>query len=533
MLYGGSAALFVVSVLANISLSLRHGRLLAPPLYDDVSYLKDAMERLMFRGEGNGMWGTLSSFVLAPPHSPFSTATGMLGFWLFGPYPVSAYVAGSWMLAVYVFALILMSRPLGDPLKRLLFVAAFLFVPASHAIVNEFRPDMGAGLLFGLALHAICTEEMASSNVRRMLGIGLLAAVAVIAKPSAVVATVPMLGLAAVISVLRHSFPAGRPVREVLAWLIPAGGVFACIIVPFAILWGPKTVPYIYQALVTNIDVWRTPGSRGFHWAFHSFGIGGSLGLGPFLYVGLVVYLGNLTWAIGRKFPPESQGFLGYLGVLCVLYVAMANSEEKTVFQGSFFYFPFVVGMAHALGRNLAALQRLSPPVGAAAAAVLLTAATAALVLFEPFASTYTQPPAASVQAAPVYDSVLAAVIRHVKEEQGSPACFRPVPKIVATNPYPFPNSAIVFAAATRGIRLDLANTYLSRSFEEARAKVLDSDFVMGVDPGMPGLNRHLPGTRFMGAINDLMKSDPAFSTEVVGRVGEFPVWLYTRRCTH
>lgn len=62
----GLIELFGVVLFANLSASLRSGRLAAPPGYDDVVYLSDAFDRVQFE-MGNGLSGLLQSFWDHPP----------------------------------------------------------------------------------------------------------------------------------------------------------------------------------------------------------------------------------------------------------------------------------------------------------------------------------------------------------------------------------------------------------------------------------------------------------------------------------
>src|SRR3954462_14352714 len=74
------AAAFTLLV---VQYSLRRGKLLVPPTFDDVSYLKDGLSRLdaFYRG---GFLGLLVQFPKQPAHSPLAAFLAVSGFALFG-----------------------------------------------------------------------------------------------------------------------------------------------------------------------------------------------------------------------------------------------------------------------------------------------------------------------------------------------------------------------------------------------------------------------------------------------------------------
>jgi hypothetical protein len=83
-------ALFTIKFGILMNGSIIFGRLAVPPLYDDVYYFVDALERVRLF-EGSGLWAVIRNAIAAPPHAPYSTIAAGLAFTVIGPYPVAAY----------------------------------------------------------------------------------------------------------------------------------------------------------------------------------------------------------------------------------------------------------------------------------------------------------------------------------------------------------------------------------------------------------------------------------------------------------
>ena len=341
-LVGGSLLLLALMVRQNIAFSLASSRLATVPRYDDVVYLLDGVSRLKLLHEG-GPSALAANLIGAPPHAPISTFTAMLGFGLFGPVPASAYVANAWILALYIGALGFISRPLGGVTARLLFVAVFLFAPVCHAMITEFRPDMAAGLLFAMAVAAVLTVDLAAGTAS---GPGIDND-----KPSGSIVVIPGLGVALIVSLALQWRIGGHAASELLRKAALVIFAYAVMLLPFAAILGPQTVSYIYQALVGNADVWRTPASSAFHWSYHLLGAGARQALRPLGQPGIAVLVADAVLLARSGGRAERTAGFGFLLMLVFLYVPMALSAEKTPFQGSYFYLPFLLAVALAAVR--------------------------------------------------------------------------------------------------------------------------------------------------------------------------------------
>jgi len=519
---GALVLLFLMVLERNLAFSAIQSRLATISRYDDVGYLLDAMRRLNF-DMASGTF--LSNFLAHPPHAPVSTLTAMLGFSLFGNDVSSAYFANGGFLAIFVAVLASVSRPLRDVSLRLLFVAIFLFLPASHAMVTEFRPDMVAGLVFALALAAIVSVDLETASLRRRLGIAALAVLATLVKPSGAVLIIPGLGVAFGLTILMQARWKQVPILTMARPAIAPMLAYAAMLAPFALIWGPQTIAYIYQALIGNSDVWRTEGSAFYHWTYHLFGRGGHIALGPFSWLGAAIVA--LDVARLRKAGASRERTTAYTFylVLAVLYAAMALSNEKTPFQGSLFYLPFALAVALASVRLLVALKasalRPGLPAGLMVATLLL------MVMIQPIASSYTALPGFAGQLPPLLASVTDRTAELVSHSAGT--CGHQ-PILVSTNPDPIAPEAVLLDLAARGIEIDYRTTYMARDQGEVDAWIREGDLVLVPDPAMVGLNGWLPGSAFGAATLAKLREEPGWSVEKMGDLEGSPLWLFVRK---
>ncbi|MBN9018311.1 MAG: hypothetical protein J0H11_12905 [Rhizobiales bacterium] len=522
----GLVALFALVLQRNITFSLNHSRLSTTPSYDDTTYLLDAIRRLNFE-LANGVGTFVSGFIHGPPHAPVTTLTGMLGFELFGPTPLSAYLANGWILALYIGVMAYVSRPLTTLPARLLFVAAMLFAPVSHAMITEFRPDLAAGLIFAIALVAIVSVDLSRASIGSRIAVAAAAVLATIVKPSAVVIVMPGLGLAFVFSLGLRAWLGGAPFGALLRRALLPILAYIVLMVPFALVWGGQTIAYIYQALVSNADVWRTEGSRYYHWTFHYSGYGGTLALRPFNGLGFALICADICLLL--RYRPRAERiapFALYL-TITMLYAAMALSAEKTLFQGSFFYLPYLLAVALAMVRVLVTLRAMLLPSWGADA--ILACLVAVLAFSRPLGSSYTPVPAFAPQLPALLQSVADRTADFLSRRTVGPGCPDRMPVLSATYPAPLTPESVLFELAVRGHTGMFDSVYLLRTREAIQQTIEGADIVLAPDPSMPGLGQKLPGSAFGGEVLHDLQNDPTWSGLIVGTVDGAPLWLFER----
>jgi len=458
------SALTIAIFAANIGISIWHGRLSAPATYDDVGYLYDAFQRYYFRTD-RSLLDIAWSFLRDPPHAPLTTLTAMFGYALAGPRVISPYIANITGFAVYAAFMFWLAQSL-SLLPRLLIASTALFLPASHVLINELRPDMIAGVLFGIAIYVAISVRPEMHKRSVLAGIGIFLAFAATSKPSSMVLCVPIIGFAVMIGITRTAADNGVG-AAIKTWGFIVAGTFITFAV-FLAVFGNQTIAYIYAALVTNAEIWRLPGDAHFHWSYHSFGSGGKTMLGPFFWILLVLIIIDMARSIFiRKQVWES---LSYALILIILYFGMATNPSKTVYQGCFFYFPFAIAGYAAIVRLL---SHLSYRLRVATAIFALSGTFA----FMPAASSAYRAPKDGLQE--VESSVLA-IIRARTVERRSENC--PVRNLVVASIAAFPIPAATVALSA-GINLSLYMEVRTPYFSRDRDYVLDSlqkaDFVL------------------------------------------------------
>jgi 4-amino-4-deoxy-L-arabinose transferase-like glycosyltransferase len=477
--------LVMISAALNLSFALRSGSLSRPPVYDDVVYLLDAYQRLAFGGV-NSLRTLVNSFLTQPPHAPMSTLTAMLGYALIGPYVWAAYTANVWMLGLFAAAVYRVARRNMDRIPSILVVALMLFVPAAHALITEFRPDQGAGVILACALYSLVATDYAKATKPRLVALGFLVVCAVMAKPSAIVATVPVLGLAAAIGILRPGYYSSSEAIYSVRAAIPAVAVAIAILIPCAFLWGPVTYAYIYQALVTNKDMWGANGGQLYHWKFNSFGGGGHQALGPFLWLGLSSIVADALLSCSAKPHRGNYDTLAFYFVTTILYSGIAASSQKTVYQGSLFYFPFLLATTLALARIL---MRIGGRAPIAITGVLLAMA----IICMPATSFYQFYPEFQ-DSGPILVSISNDVANEVLRKRAS-GCATDRFVLAAMNPDPIPPETVALDLAMRQrVRITPTGLYAVRSAAEMDQAVDGADFVI---LSRAGEHSNLPGSKF------------------------------------
>lgn len=382
----GLALLFVLSLLGDLHFLQLQSRLATSAALESVVYLNDAMRRYVFDLQ-TGFGGLWSSLLGDPPRAPLSTLTALVGFRLFGPQLASAYLASGWILAAYIAAMAWISRPLKGVVSRLLFVAASLFAQVSQAMVTEFRPEMAAGLLFALALLAITTTDLVSASLGRRTLAVVLAMLATIAKPSEAVLAIVGLGTAVAVTVLLQARAGRTPwPKLVAAAALPTIG-YVVLLTPFALLYGRQILDYGYQALATSADVWRTGGGPLTDWTYHLLGYGATKALLPFNFIGIVLIAIDIG-RLHRSAPGiERSAAYSLYGTIAILYVVMALSAERSPYQGSYLYLPFLFAGAIAGACVLSTVRPVWHVTAGLAVLVVVLAVT------RPYGSAYSEPP--------------------------------------------------------------------------------------------------------------------------------------------
>jgi hypothetical protein len=269
--------------LVIVQWSLRHGRLILPPTYDDVGYIGDGLARRDVLDK-NGMPGVVADYFRRPPHSPFSSYLALASFVFFGAHDWAPYAGNVVLvLAILGFVECLMR---GSPSWARAAVAVFvLTVPVTGEAVAEFRPDFAAGLVTAMGVVCLLQRPLFAASKGQLGAAGASFGLSLLFKPTAFSLTLAALGLALVLATITDLEPRHRAVREVaLRWssvLGPAGALG----LPHYAVTGRYYYDYFQWNILGSSHPWRSHASRWEQLTYYVSGPGGQAELGRHLYV--------------------------------------------------------------------------------------------------------------------------------------------------------------------------------------------------------------------------------------------------------
>ncbi|WP_133256047.1 hypothetical protein [Rhodopseudomonas palustris] len=465
-------------------------------MYDDNGYLLDAFKRIAF----NHVWSLrtlIADFINNPPHAPVETLTAMIGFWLFGPHNAGPYIANYWGLLAYAAMMFTVASAWIEARPALLIAVAAMFVPAAGAIITELRPDMIAGLFFAFAGYLLLVSEMKPQSIKFALVIGLVCAFAVTIKLSAAVLTIPMIGLAAIARFFLAGKSWKKETTNLLVMLISA----ATVVVPVSIVWGPQTYAYIYQTLVTNKDIWHTPGGWLFHIGYNLTGTGGYAALGYSLFIGMALIVSDLIYSLVKRDLPKRV--VSYYLWTTLIFVGLIFTADKSVYQSSFFFFPFIVSSVLACARLIGRFPKYSMY-----ASVIVVGTVSFSV--SP-AHTYQQGIWRN-QTAPMLQQIVSIVKTNAL---GRDNCLGTKYVYATIGAYPVTAEAVALSVAQKyNMDLSLQHLFMARSLDSITASLKHANFVLL--PNGAGTtesrNQHLPGIEFYDQVKVWLRGDPAWT---------------------
>jgi len=342
---------FVVLLTGYIALesvwaSFQYGRLSAPSMFDDVDYFicgQQWLNELQLSGI------IQSAVALLSHHSPLSSLFAAIAFAIFGPYDWGPYVINGVLLGLTFVAVLRFLAHEGAPLLAALIMTLCLaFVPFYQTTVTEFRPDLFHGVLVAFAILILFRSPIFLAPRSRLVRLGLLFGVALLAKPAVFLAAGFVISVAVVVSTLgflndlkltlRHEI---RSITMAYAYLLLGTAI---VFVPYMAVSGSSILEYVYQALISNINVWAYRGDLIQQVLFYSIGDGGGTALDFWFWVGLATFLARMTLAI-RSRDQVATTIGGYVS-LVIIYLAISSTTLKHYFLGSMFYATFSLMMA-------------------------------------------------------------------------------------------------------------------------------------------------------------------------------------------
>ena len=175
-----------------VQYSFRHGRLLGPPLYDDVTYFNDGLQRLDV-AEREGLVSVIRSHVQDPPHSPFATYLAAASFALFGSRDWAPYAGNVVIVLTFVGFVGYLLRE-APRWIRVVIQAFALTVPLAGVSVFDFKPDMACALVTAMGCVLALEKPLFTVAGRgRSIAVGSCFGLALLIKPSIFALTVILL----------------------------------------------------------------------------------------------------------------------------------------------------------------------------------------------------------------------------------------------------------------------------------------------------------------------------------------------------
>ncbi|HEX4553030.1 MAG TPA: hypothetical protein VH249_03515 [Xanthobacteraceae bacterium] len=309
-----------------------YGRLAGPPVYDDVSYFVDALQRMRIFLD-QGVSGLVSNLLHAPPHAPYSTLASLLAFLFGGPYLAGPYLMNGVamaMLAAMVFVLFRVSV-LTTWCVALILIATRWFDNA----VTMFHPDLVAGFATAIMAAVFIWQSEIIQGWRRAVVFGVAAGIILLIKPVA---------FAMAISLWSASFVYGALVayREEKSWR-PIGTRLLIGVLAVLVIAGPyfaheirHILGYIYQGFVLERETWSHRLADSEHSGFYLSAAKESFA-GWFAFAGVGASAIVLTAALGRDWTTALR-FTGLILVTLFAYAVPASVEVKHYLYGGVFY---------------------------------------------------------------------------------------------------------------------------------------------------------------------------------------------------
>lgn len=541
------AAIALLFAAAQIRYSMDRGRLAVTPVFDDVYYFCDALDRLdAFYAKG--LRGLFAYHVAHPPRSPFASYAAMTGFLLFGIHDWAPYAIST----LLVLALLACGWGLMRGLGRWYQTAACLFlltIPLSADMILEFRPDFAWGLAAALAIVLSLRRSLLDASLRYRLSVGLAFALALLCKTSTFPLTLVTVGFAWLLAAFCDRLDLGpvatikRIARVWLQMLTPV----ALLALPHYLVAFHGIVAYISDNLYGHDRaLWVRTGTTWFHVSYYLTGEAGQFVLRYHLWLlVLVLLIGTAAPVVRARVDPASRSRLRR--VVCLAMVTLLAlgiptlNSVKSIFFGAEFQILLVLGSLLSIGMLL---RGDAGRTGKLAGGAVLAIATLGGVCLFRFPDSWGQRGDAHVTANNrVVHSVAALVIANTP----------PGGTVFVTSAGPVSACAMKYIAREQGRLLSASSLDRSDDLSAYSTAYDSADCVVAAEAGTTEFFGFLPGTKILTQTLNLIRGRddfdlagsvisesgthlfvfakrPAFfdwdSTENLGRLeGPYPLW--------
>jgi len=317
------------------------------PLYDDVSYFRDALERQVILRD-QGIFALASYHFQAPPHSAWASYLALLGFALFGTNWWAPYAMNSIVLFIALLIIDNLTRTCAW-FFRLGLSLLFLSIPVASLIVVDFRPDAFCALLTAAGIVRLAMARLHEMVRRQSIAIGFFWGAAICVKPTLFAQTSLFYVGAIVLSGLYDGWSLGQfPKRS--CWNAMVCTVTATILsFPILGIQFPYYIEYMSEHIFgQNRHIWGLKGSLQDHLQFYIFGWAADYTIGSFNLI-LCVLLSSLSvaWWKGQTRLLQLLAWLAVFTGMCWLPPTL--NEVKSAYFGLAFVFLVLFAMIRAL----------------------------------------------------------------------------------------------------------------------------------------------------------------------------------------
>ena len=500
-------ALALAFTLLMVTYSRLYGRLLFPPVVDDVAYMNDALERLKVF-YASGFRGLVSGYLEAPPHSPFSSALAMVSFGLLGPHDWAPYIGN--VTIVFILLAFAVSLMRGARLWEQLLVCVFvLTTPLAANAVADLRPDVACGIVTAAGLVLLLGKPFVQSSLRYRLVIGACLGSALFIKPSISPLTLALFGTALALTVLSDmNQKARRPsLSRITAACVPVGAAAVLVATPYyAVAW--RDVGHYIQrhALGSSSALWQVQGGAMFQARYYLDGAGGRYMLGDHLWILLGLAVLGVVLAV-RRGGIEITRLVSFGLVVFFAYLIPTISAVKGPFFAVVFHVLLLLSGVMVMRLLVMGSQARQSKGGLAASAVGKVTLIAAVLLGIWLA----QFPAAwgvrGSEAVENRNRLIHDIYTTLKEKAGSHESSTFVTTFGTVN-----KGTLRFLALRDGVELAFSDLVLSDNLADYAHSLESADFAVASEPGNgEGVEGRLPSSKVQGQTLALIRSHPDF----------------------
>jgi hypothetical protein len=505
-----------------IQWSIRFGRLAMDPVFDDVGYLIDGLQRLNILDRA-GIHAFCQTFINSPPHSPWSTSLALISFALMGVHDWAPYALNSLLLFLFLcVAWDLVGQ--NNALTGAAILSVILLLQLPFQAILEFRPDFAAALFtaaFSLLILKMGCYEI-EAEIRNHFFAGLLAGLACLTKPTFFPHTSVMFFAAIVISEIcrglhsRTRFDAWGIVRRFLAAL--AGAIL--VAGPYFVLSWPTVLDYFLTNAGSGKDaaIWKVAG--GF-WAALSSRLSGysmDLMLGRFSRL-LTIWL-----FLGLGFALFQQNYRAMLFMLGGVLLAAVSLLLISAGQMSDPHFSYTWTILFVLTTLFAVSEIAKSQIGTFSAIAFCI-----LSIFTFYKATPTRNIWLVIHDTARGESMNQAIVERIAARANADPSARPT-VVYSTFMGKVNAGSQNWLALTHNNNIQFRDLHRSGDIVEHLAAIQSADFVEIADSGSQWLDRWLPSASLQSSLLEKVRSLSAFEelAPVVGKEGT--VFLFEKR---